>query len=101
MANVTTPPILDSTGQAIADALDGVAYAIAYGEGTPNVKASYEESPALYSHSVDDIIYYNNHFYKVTSAISPGNTLTIGTNITASTGILENSAIFTSNLPVE
>lgn len=47
--------------------------------------AQVETSPATYTHSVGDFIVYNNKLYKVTSAISAGSNLIVGTNITQTT----------------
>lgn len=44
---------------------------------TIKVNTRYETSPATHAHSVDDYIYYNNHVYKVTSAISVGDTIAV------------------------
>ena len=42
-----------------------------------------ETSPASTSHGPGDLIIYKNQLYKVTSSISQGDALTVGTNITA------------------
>lgn len=63
------------------------------------VKATYDETPALYSHAVGDIIYFEDKLYKVTLAISVGNTIAVGTNISADTGIQQDTVIYISNLP--
>lgn len=94
MAQVTFPPILDSTGQAIVDALDGIADSL----HRSGVKAQYDETPALYAHAVDDIIYFDSIFYKVTQAIAVGDTLTIGTNIVAA-NLSEDTPVYVEDLP--
>lgn len=45
------------------------------------ITATYEESPAIYAHAIDDILYYNNKFYDVTSAIAIGDTLTVSSGL--------------------
>ena len=45
--------------------------------------ATIEASPATQAHAVGDYIVYNGQLYKVTAAISPGETLTPGTNTAA------------------
>ena len=58
------------------------------GEGASLLRADYETSPATAAHAIDDILYYNNKFYDVTSAIAIGDTLTAssGGNISARPG---------------
>lgn len=63
------------------------------------IKATYDENTALYAHAVGDIIYLNEHFYKVTAAIAVGDTIATGTNITADTGLAIDTPIYVSNLP--
>lgn len=48
--------------------------------------ATIESSPATAAHAVGEYIVYNGQLYKVTAAISPGETLTPGTNIAAVSG---------------
>jgi len=45
--------------------------------------AMVETSPATTNHAVGDLIVYNNQLYEVTVAIATGETLTVGTNISA------------------
>ena len=45
--------------------------------------AMIESSPATQAHAVGDYIVYNGQLYKVTAAISAGESLTIGTNVEA------------------
>lgn len=99
MSSVTSPLILNSTGLQIAAALDDVADAISAEGGTPSIKAQYDETPALYAHAVDDIIYFNSHFYKVTQAISVGDSIVVDTNITADTGIEADTVVYVTDLP--
>lgn len=47
--------------------------------------ATIETSPATATHAVGDYIVYNGQLYEVTTAIAVGETLTVGTNITATT----------------
>ena len=47
--------------------------------------ATIETSPATAAHEVGDYILWNGQLYKATSAIAVGETLTVGTNITATT----------------
>jgi hypothetical protein len=47
--------------------------------------ATIETSPATAAHAVGDYILWNGQLYEVTSAIAVGETLTVGTNITATT----------------
>ena len=60
--------------------------------------ATIESSPATAAHAVGEYIVYNGQLYKVTAAISPGETLTPGTNIAAVSGgglnDLKNEMIF-------
>lgn len=46
--------------------------------------ATVEKSPAVANHDVGDFIIYNKEFYAVTAAITIGDPLTVGTNITLS-----------------
>jgi hypothetical protein len=55
--------------------------------GEVKAKATYDITPATKPHAVDSFIYFNNVVYKVTSAISIGDTIAVGTNITADTGL--------------
>ena len=63
------------------------------------VKASYDEDTALYAHAVEDIVYVNEHFYKVTAAIAVGDMIEYGTNVTSETGLTVDTPIYVSNLP--
>ena len=47
--------------------------------------ANTEKSPAESAHATGSYLYYNGVFYKVTSEIAVGDTLTVGTNIEATT----------------
>ena len=47
--------------------------------------AMVETSPATTNHAVGDLIVYNNQLYEVTVAIATGETLKVGTNISATT----------------
>lgn len=53
------------------------------GSVLPGSVATVEVSPAVANHAVGDFILWNGQFYTVTSAIAVGETLTVGTNITA------------------
>lgn len=48
--------------------------------------ATIESSPATAAHAVGEYIVLNGQLYKVTAAIAPGVTLTVGTNISAVSG---------------
>lgn len=82
--------IVDS--DAVLDASD-----VGLGEG--NVEdlagsvAVIETSPATAIHSVGDFILWNGQLYTVTSAIAVGETLTVGSNITATSAGSEISAL--------
>lgn len=67
--------------------------------GGKGVRASYDETVALYSHAVGDIVYVNNTLYVVTSAISVGTTIAVGVNVSTDTDITENEQIYIENLP--
>ena len=64
------------------------------------IKATYDEDTALYAHAVGDIVYVNEHFYKVTAAIAVGDTIEDEVNVTSETGLAVDIPIFVSNLPV-
>ena len=51
--------------------------------------AQVETSPTTHAYSSGDYLMYNYQLYKVTSSISVGGTLTVGTNITATTVMSE------------
>lgn len=61
--------------------------------------ACYDESTALYAHAINDFIFMNDHFYKVTSAIAVGDTIAVGTNVTATLGLSVGDPIFVQNIP--
>lgn len=65
------------------------------------IKAMYDESTALYSHSAGDIVYVDGIFYKVTDNISVGDEITVGTNITSNNGIPDDYPVYVENLPGE
>ena len=70
------------------------------GDGNANmIKACYDEDTALYPHAIDDIIYVNNHLYKVTSPISVGNSIIVGTNVSSDTGIEADTQIYVEKIP--
>lgn len=54
--------------------------------------ATIETSPATANHSVGEYIVYNGQLYKVTTAITAGQSLTVGTNISATSVMDENHA---------
>ena len=63
-----------------------------------------ETSPAAASHAAGDYIVWNGQLYKVTAAISAGQTLTVGTNITATTAGAELASLnndLTTNIAIE
>lgn len=68
-----------TTADRIADAVETLAQNVT--SLSDLVRASYEESPAIYAHAIDDILYYNNKFYDVTSAIAIGDTLTVSSGL--------------------
>lgn len=68
------------------------------GGDTVSVKATYDESPALYAHAVDDLIYFDSHFYKVTSAIAVNDAIASGTNITAA-NLTADTVVYVDKLP--
>lgn len=52
------------------------------GGGTSNPSvATYEEATALHNHEVGEYVYFNSIIYKVTSAITEGGTIAVGTNV--------------------
>ena len=55
--------------------------------------ASIETSPATSNHSVGEYIVYNSQLYKVTADISSGQSLVVGTNISATSAGSEIEAI--------
>ena len=55
--------------------------------------ATIETSPATATHAVGDYIVWNGQLYKVISAIAVGETLTVGSNITATSAGSEISAL--------
>lgn len=64
-----------------------------------NIEAVYEETTALSAHSVDDYIYMNNLLYRVTSAISIGDSIVVNTNVELADDIEEGTEAYISNLP--
>ena len=85
---------------AILDTSEGVLKRTALSNlGGKGIRASYDETTALYAHSIGDIIYVNNNLYKVTAAIAVGNTIALNVNITDQTDITENDQIYIENLP--
>ena len=64
-----------------------------------NIEAVYEETTALSAHSVDDYIYVNNLLYRVTSAISIGDSIVVNTNVELADDIEEGTEAYISNLP--
>ena len=69
--------------------------------GEVKAKATYDTTPATKAHAVDSFIYFNNVVYKVTSAIAIGDTIAVGTNISADTGLVEGTQMYIDNLPGE
>jgi hypothetical protein len=61
--------------------------------------AQIETSPATYSHAVNDYIVYEYQLYKVTSAITAGDNLVVGTNI-ASTSARNEFTVQTQTVTV-
>lgn len=91
--NQTSYDFLDKTG------LERLVQKIKMDFGNTNYEvAEYDESVALYSHSVDEFVYFNGGLYKVTSAINVGDSIAVGVNITSDTGIEDDSIIFIKNI---
>ena len=86
-----------ATEDRIADAIEQMATDIT--ELGVKVKATYDETTALYAHLVDDIIYLDSHLYIVTSAIAVGDTIAVGTNISTNTGIEADTPVYIDKLP--
>ena len=63
------------------------------GSVLPGSVATVEVSPAVANHAVGDFILYGGQLYSVTAAISVGETLTPGTNITATSAGSELSSL--------
>ena len=63
------------------------------GSVLPGSVATVEVSPAVANHSVGDFILYGGQLYSVTAAISVGETLTPGTNISATSAGSELSSL--------
>lgn len=85
MAEVTYPVLLDSTGQSMVTALNAIAGLTpsrgdALAADFAQVEAS---STSAHAYSVDDYLMLNDQLYKVTQSISIGDTITPGTNVTA------------------
>lgn len=85
MANVTAPMLLDSTGQDMVTALNAIAgltpsRADALAADFAQVESS---STSAHAYSVGDYLMLNDQLYKVTQAIAIGDTITSGTNVTA------------------
>ena len=75
-----TGTISDQTD--LQDELDDKAD-LTYVETLTGSVATIEESPATANHAVGDFIVYNGQLYSVISAITAGNALVVGTNISA------------------
>lgn len=90
MALVTyeEPVILDSTGQAIVSALQDIAASGGSGGGgasSTSIAPIETSTTASKAYAVDDLLFYNNVLYKVTTPIAQGGTITIsgaGANVT-------------------
>lgn len=81
------------------DGLERLVQKIKMSFGNTNYEvAEYDESVALYSHSVDEFVYFNGVLYKVTNAINVGDSIAVGVNITSDTGIEDDSIIFINNI---
>lgn len=69
-------------GVSVSDDSSGNATVVSIsGSGANLPRADYETSPATAAHAIDDILYYNNKFYDVTSAIAIGDTLTVSSGL--------------------
>ena len=64
-----------------------------------NIEAVYEETTALSAHSVNEYIYMNNLLYRVTSAISIGDSIVVDTNVELADDIEEGTEAYVSNMP--
>ena len=80
----------------VQDAIDELANAPA---PITNIEAVYEETTALSAHSVDDYICMNNLLYRVTSAISIGDSIVVDTNVELVDDGVEGTEIYISNIP--
>ena len=76
----------------------GTEYGNTGGSGGAKVEAEYEVTPAQNNHASGTIIYFNQKFYKVTTAITAGDTITIGTNIT-NANLGTGTQVFVKNMP--
>lgn len=65
---------------------------------TSIVKACYDSTTAFYPHAVGDIIYFDSHFYRVTSAIAVNDAIAVNTNITAA-NLAANTVVYVEKLP--
>lgn len=81
LQQLTNPPILDTTGQAIVTALNAIAAAGGSGGGggasSTSIAPIESSTTASQAYAVGDLLFYNNILYKVTSAISQGGTIAI------------------------
>lgn len=72
------------------------------GGGADIKKATYEETTALHNHSVGDLIVMMDNntptLYKVTDAITAGDTIALGTNITDNTGVSADMQVYADGL---
>lgn len=73
----------DTALQSVPSTYRTAAAQDAIDEGILGNLAMIESSPVTAAHAVGEYIVYNGQLYKVTAAISPGETLTPGTNISA------------------
>lgn len=71
------------------------------GSVLPGSVATVEVSPAVANHSVGEFILYGGQLYSVTAAISVGETLTPGTNISATSAGSELSSLKAGLTPVK
>ena len=91
-----TGTISDQTD--LQDELDDKAD-LTYVETLTGSVATIEESPATANHAVGDFIVYNGQLYSVISAITAGNALVVGTNISATSAGAELTTLRTNRVP--
>lgn len=82
LQQITSPAMLDSTGQAIVTAINNLAEAGGVsggGGGASSISIAPIETTTTASkaYAVGDLLFYNNILYKVTSVISQGGTIEI------------------------
>lgn len=89
LQQITAPPILDSTGQAIVTALNAIAESGGGGGGgasSTSIAPIESTTTASKAYAVDDLLFYNNILYKVTAPIAQSGTIEISG---ASTNVIQ------------